>query len=206
MMVACAATVRLPQRPHPAGHSISTAPALPRDPVQSPRAPLFVRVRRGDRGLRLFPYLAPCSRSGRRRGAPQAGSPSGFAIGGLVYSPWSPGCCARWVGSPCLCGGRFRGRGARPSSLGSAWRARCRAMLAHGPRASTCSTAPFQTQVTEVAPQARASAVALHAFSFFCGQALGRRPHGFGLRDRARPGPSGAIGVHPGVGLRSLPC
>ncbi|VUD73111.1 hypothetical protein MET9862_03724 [Methylobacterium symbioticum] len=31
----------------------------------------------------------------------------------------------------------------------------------------------FQTQVTEVAPQARASAVALHAFSFFCGQALG---------------------------------
>ena len=31
----------------------------------------------------------------------------------------------------------------------------------------------FQVQVTEVAPGARASAVALHAFSFFCGQALG---------------------------------
>ena len=31
----------------------------------------------------------------------------------------------------------------------------------------------FQVQVTEVAPTARASAVALHAFSFFCGQALG---------------------------------
>ena len=31
----------------------------------------------------------------------------------------------------------------------------------------------FQAQVTEVAPKARASAVALHAFSFFCGQALG---------------------------------
>jgi predicted MFS family arabinose efflux permease len=31
----------------------------------------------------------------------------------------------------------------------------------------------YQTQVTEVAPKARASAVALHAFSFFCGQALG---------------------------------
>ena len=27
--------------------------------------------------------------------------------------------------------------------------------------------------MTEVAPSARASAVALHAFSFFCGQALG---------------------------------
>ena len=39
----------------------------------------------------------------------------------------------------------------------------------------------FQTQVTEVAPQARGSAVALHAFSFFCGQALGPVSVGFGL-------------------------
>ena len=41
----------------------------------------------------------------------------------------------------------------------------------------------FQTQVTEIAPTARASAVALHAFSFFVGQALGRR------RFRDRPAP-----------------
>jgi predicted MFS family arabinose efflux permease len=40
----------------------------------------------------------------------------------------------------------------------------------------------FQTQVTEVAPQARASAVALHAFSFFVGQALGVVLLGLGLR------------------------
>ncbi|HEU6442467.1 MAG TPA: MFS transporter, partial [Microvirga sp.] len=40
----------------------------------------------------------------------------------------------------------------------------------------------FQAQVTEVAPEARASAVALHAFSFFCGQALGVVLMGFGLR------------------------
>ncbi len=39
----------------------------------------------------------------------------------------------------------------------------------------------FQTQVTEVAPKARASAVALHAFSFFCGQALGPLSLGFGF-------------------------
>lgn len=31
----------------------------------------------------------------------------------------------------------------------------------------------IQTRVTELAPQARGSAVALHAFSFFCGQSLG---------------------------------
>ncbi len=39
----------------------------------------------------------------------------------------------------------------------------------------------FQVQVTEVAPEARASAVALHAFSFFCGQALGVAVMGVGL-------------------------
>ncbi len=39
----------------------------------------------------------------------------------------------------------------------------------------------FQVQVTEVVPEARASAVALHAFSFFCGQALGVAVLGFGL-------------------------
>jgi len=31
----------------------------------------------------------------------------------------------------------------------------------------------FQTQITEVLPEARASAIAFHAFSFFIGQALG---------------------------------
>jgi predicted MFS family arabinose efflux permease len=40
----------------------------------------------------------------------------------------------------------------------------------------------FQALVTEVAPGARASAVALHAFSFFCGQAIGVVLIGFGLR------------------------
>jgi predicted MFS family arabinose efflux permease len=40
---------------------------------------------------------------------------------------------------------------------------------------------PYQTQVTEVAPAARASAVSLHAFSFFGGQAVGVVVIGFGL-------------------------
>ncbi len=39
----------------------------------------------------------------------------------------------------------------------------------------------FQVQVTEVVPEARASAVALHAFSFFCGQAIGVAVLGLGL-------------------------
>jgi predicted MFS family arabinose efflux permease len=40
----------------------------------------------------------------------------------------------------------------------------------------------IQTQVTELAPDARASAVALHAFSFFVGQSLGVVIVGLGLR------------------------
>jgi predicted MFS family arabinose efflux permease len=39
----------------------------------------------------------------------------------------------------------------------------------------------FQTQVTELVPDARGSAVALHAFSYFCGQALGPVVIGVGI-------------------------
>jgi predicted MFS family arabinose efflux permease len=53
----------------------------------------------------------------------------------------------------------------------------------------------FQAQVTEVAPHARASAVALHAFSFFCGQALGVVIMGLGQR---------TIGLTPSTGVAAL--
>ena len=60
----------------------------------------------------------------------------------------------------------------------------------------------FQAQVTEVAPGARASAVALHAFSFFCGQALGVVLMGFGLRNIGLTGATfTAALVILGVGL-----
>jgi len=39
----------------------------------------------------------------------------------------------------------------------------------------------YQTQVTEVVPDARASAIAFHAFSFFIGQALGVALFGAGI-------------------------
>ncbi len=54
----------------------------------------------------------------------------------------------------------------------------------------------FQTQVTEVAPQARGSAVALHAFSYFRGQAIGPVSLGFGFA---------AIGQAPTLLLGALP-
>jgi predicted MFS family arabinose efflux permease len=60
----------------------------------------------------------------------------------------------------------------------------------------------FQAQVTEVAPGARASAVALHAFSFFCGQALGVVLMGLGLRNIGLTGTTSAAAlIILGVGL-----
>jgi predicted MFS family arabinose efflux permease len=60
----------------------------------------------------------------------------------------------------------------------------------------------FQAQVTEVAPTARASAVALHAFSFFVGQALGVIAMGYGLEHAGLAASTlGAAIVIIGVGL-----
>ena len=62
----------------------------------------------------------------------------------------------------------------------------------------------FQTQMTEVVPEARGSAVALHAFGFFIGQALGPVTFGFMLVEFGR---AGAIAVSAagliGLGLAS---
>jgi predicted MFS family arabinose efflux permease len=56
--------------------------------------------------------------------------------------------------------------------LAGTWQVDCAALTAMGLGFYMLHNT-YQTQVTEVAPKARASAVALHAFSFFCGQALG---------------------------------
>ena len=58
----------------------------------------------------------------------------------------------------------------------------------------------IQTRVTEVAPGARGSAVALHAFSFFLGQAFGPVAMAAG---RATVGPEAAL-VLAGLGLVAL--
>ncbi len=58
----------------------------------------------------------------------------------------------------------------------------------------------IQTRVTEVAPQARGTAVALHAFSFFLGQSLGPVLMG-GMR--AVLGPAGAL-VAAAAGMLAL--
>src|SRR3954462_14182710 len=53
----------------------------------------------------------------------------------------------------------------------------------------------LQTQVTEVAVDARASAVSLHAFSYFVGQAIGPVLFGLGLTTLGQGGAAAVSGV-----------
>jgi predicted MFS family arabinose efflux permease len=128
----------------------------------------------------LFPYVAPLLEERGAGGPTQAGlALAGFAIGGLVYS--------------VLIGWLMRTLGLR------------RMLMAAGLAAAVANLAigfgfymlhsSFQTQVTELAPESRASAVAIHAFSFFVGQALGVVLIGWGLR---------AVGLLPTMALAAL--
>jgi predicted MFS family arabinose efflux permease len=84
----------------------------------------------------------------------------------------------RWM---FMAGGIVAGSAFLVVGIGGDWRLDLVALLVMGLGFYTIHNS-FQTQVTEIAPQARASAVALHAFSFFVGQAIGVVLVGLGLR------------------------
>ncbi|TXM88135.1 MFS transporter, partial [Methylobacterium sp. WL116] len=98
---------------------------------------------------------------------------AGFAVGGLIYSALV-GLLVRFLGMQrMLVGGGLVCAGALTMiGLAGRWQLDAAALVAMGLGFYMLHNT-FQVQVTEVAPTARASAVALHAFSFFCGQALG---------------------------------
>ncbi|MDF2813333.1 MAG: transporter [Microvirga sp.] len=133
----------------------------------------------------IFPYMAPLLELNAGGGATEAGvALGGFAIGGLVYSilvSWM----LRVLGlTRMLIGGGILAALALVTiGWGGDWKLYTFAMVVMGLGFYMLHNT-FQTQVTEVAPTARASAVALHAFSFFVGQALGVVAMGYGL-DRA---------------------
>lgn len=132
----------------------------------------------------IFPYVAPLLEERGGGGAAEAGfALGGFAIGGLVYSALVAWMLKRLgIGRILMGGGFFAGAALVLLGLGGDWMLDAAAMLFLGLGFYMLHNT-FQAQVTEVAPQARASAVALHAFSFFCGQALGVVLMGFGLRN-----------------------
>lgn len=122
----------------------------------------------------IFPHLAPLLESRGAGGAREAGlMMAGFAIGGLIYAG-IVGLLVRFLGlswmlviGGSICAGAFL-----VIALAGSWQVDAAAMLAMGLGFYMLHNT-YQVQVTEVVPEARASAVALHAFSYFCGQALG---------------------------------
>jgi predicted MFS family arabinose efflux permease len=131
----------------------------------------------------LFPYMAPILQELRAGGATEAGLVlGGFAVGGVAYS-----FAVRWIlrryglRRMLTAGGVLSGLALLVVGLSTSWQAQASAMIVLGLGFYMLHNS-FQAQVTEVAPNARASAVALHAFSFFLGQALGVVGVGVGLR------------------------
>lgn len=144
----------------------------------------------------LFPYLAPLIEARGEGGATQAGlALGGFAIGGLVYSALVSWMLRRLgLRFMLLAGGAIAALSLLAIGLAGSWKLDAAAMVTLGLGFYMLHNS-FQTQVTEVAPTARASAVALHAFSFFVGQALGVVALGFGLRN---------AGLFPTMSLAAL--
>jgi predicted MFS family arabinose efflux permease len=131
----------------------------------------------------LFPYVAPLLEERGGGGPTEAGfAIGGFAVGGLVYSALVSWMLKRLgIGRILIGGGLFAAAALIALGFAGDWKVDAAAMLLLGLGYYMLHNT-FQAQVTEVAPGARASAVALHAFSFFCGQALGVVLMGFGLR------------------------
>ena len=107
---------------------------------------------------------------------------AGFAIGGLAYTAlvrWLlHNLGLRWM---LVLGGVLGGGALTVVGLAGHWSWDAAAMVVLGFGFYLLHNS-FQTQVTEVAPHARGSAVALHAFSFFVGQSVSVLAMGLGLR------------------------
>ncbi len=137
----------------------------------------------------LPPYIAPLLEHDGLGGATEAGLILGaFAIGGIVYT-----ILVRWLlatlglGRMLILGGAFAALAFGALSAAIPWRFEAAALFFMGIGFYMLHNS-FQTQMTEVVPDARGSAVAMHAFSFFIGQALGPVVFGFLLASVGRAG------------------
>jgi MFS family permease len=149
----------------------------------------------------VFPFIAPTLAERGHGGAAEAGlAISAFALGGFVFALLA-GWMVRRLGQTRMMriGGVLAAFGMLVQALApSAW-ALAAGCLSLG-LGFYMMHSSIQTRVTEVAPGARGTAVSMHTFSFFLGQALGPAAMGLG---RGAVGPEWAM-VIAGGGLLGL--
>jgi predicted MFS family arabinose efflux permease len=147
--------------------------------------PLYVIVGiEGVLAMGAQPFVAAILRERNPVGALEAGFViGGIGIGGLLYT-LSVGWLVRHLGTRrmVVLGGAAAGAALLAFGQGWPWQADVVAFVVLGFGFMMLHNT-LQTIATELAPEARGSAIALFAFSFFIGQGLG--PLGFGALLRA---------------------
>jgi predicted MFS family arabinose efflux permease len=121
-----------------------------------------------------LPFLGDFLRSLNLGGVREAGIViSGLAIGGILYTAIVPLLLRLTDRRQMMAaGGMFAAAGLFCLSFGAAWPVQWAFMGVTGFGFFLLHN-PIQTEVSELAPDARASAFSLHSFSFYIGQALG---------------------------------
>jgi DHA1 family inner membrane transport protein len=104
-----------------------------------------------------------------------------FAVGGIIYSV-SIGLMLRWLSQKrvMIGGGLFMAAGIAIVAFTPPWQVQCVAFAMMG-LGFYMLHASIQVFVTELAPEARSSAIAFHTFSIFAGQSIGTAAFGYGL-------------------------
>ena len=128
-----------------------------------------------------FPFVAPLLIERGLGGTAEAGvALAGFAAGGFLFGALAPWLLRRFGQAAVVAlGGGLAALGMAGLALLPVVTALAAACLLLGLGFYMIHSA-IQTRVTELVPQARGSAVALHAFCFFLGQSLGPVAFGFG--------------------------
>jgi predicted MFS family arabinose efflux permease len=124
-----------------------------------------------------MPFIGELLRSRGAGGLREAG----FVIGGLLFALVVP-LILRFASRPVLmaAGGAVAALGLAGVGLQGPWGAQMGSMVVLGFGFFLLHNS-VQTEVTELAPSARASSFSLHSFSFFMGQALGPIVYGAAL-------------------------
>ncbi|PPC86112.1 MAG: MFS transporter [Hyphomicrobium sp.] len=122
----------------------------------------------------LFPYLAVMLEQRGAGGLKEAGFVlAGFALGGFIYTALVRVMLDRLgLLNVMRVGGALAGLGFATLTLGGSWPVEMAVFVLIGVGFYMLHNS-LQTQATELAPDARGSAVAAHAFFFFLGQAVG---------------------------------